>query len=85
MGNNNNDPAATPINNSRQTGGGGSATNQCGREKGGTRQPTTPAPKGMVAALGNHVFDYGQGKTSELFKLQQTIKLFKQANDAPQL
>ena len=69
MGNNNNDPAATPINNSRQTGGGaGSATNQRGRGKGGTQQPTTPAPKGMVAALGNHVFDYGQGKTSELLR-----------------
>jgi hypothetical protein len=24
-----------------------------------------PTKKGMIAALGNHVFDYGQGKTAE--------------------
>ena len=50
---------------SKQDGGGGTAANHRGKGKGGTLQPTMPTNKGMVSALGNHVFDYGQGKTAE--------------------
>jgi hypothetical protein len=64
MVNNINDHAATPTIN-KQDGGGGTATNQRGKGKGGILQPTIPTTKGMVAALGNQVFDYCQGKTAE--------------------
>ena len=47
---------------SKQDGGGGTAANHRGKGKGGTLQPTMPTNKGMVSALGNHVFDYGIGQ-----------------------
>jgi hypothetical protein len=50
---------------SKQDAGGSTAANHRGKGKGGTLQPTMPTNKGMITALGNHVFDYGQGKTAE--------------------
>jgi hypothetical protein len=50
---------------SKQDKGGGTAANHRGKGKGGTLQHTMPTNNGMIAALGNHVFDYGQGKTAE--------------------
>jgi hypothetical protein len=50
---------------SKQEGGGDTAVNHPGEGEGDTLQSTMPTNKGMIAALGNHVFDYGQGKTAE--------------------
>jgi hypothetical protein len=41
---------------------GATAANHQGKGKGGTLQPAMPTNRGMITALGNHVFDYGQGK-----------------------
>jgi hypothetical protein len=36
--------------------------NHKGKGEGDTLQPTLPTNKGMITALGNHVFDHGEGK-----------------------
>jgi hypothetical protein len=47
---------------SLQDGGGGTAASHQGKGKGGIQQPTMPTNKEMITALGNYIFDYGQGK-----------------------
>jgi hypothetical protein len=41
------------------------SANHQGKGKGGTLQSIMPTNKGIITALQNHVFDYGQGKTAE--------------------